>query len=406
MMSQSFMVSISQSLANKLDVILEKWKEKVREDAKIESSKNLSEPALQNLIPEVLKAMVSALDYPEDDDFEVVAQASLGHAVERAENGYDAEEIAREYRFLRQTIFSALEEDFLKLTPQQSYRAFRIIDAAIDQASAYCFQRFVKERTKKLEQIQQQLTQTNEELTRLLNLSQQSFSQLAHEFKTPLNSIMAYSQMLLRQQQGKTESDALNIDRIERVLRSSRQLLEMVNNSLELSRVEAGTATLKLIEVDVQSTLVTAIETIEPLAQKKGLELRIFSDLAPERVVTDLSRLQQILINLLSNAVRYTDDGSISISCETLPENKWLLSIRDTGIGISPEDREKIFQPFSRVGVNIAPEREGSTGLGLAIVAQLVKLLQGEIHMISEVGDGSEFSVVFPIEVSVTNPES
>lgn len=394
-MSQAFMINISQIFVSKIDLILELWKEKVRHDSKIESAKKLSEPALRDLIPKVLESMGTALDRSEDDDFDMLAQASLEHGINRHENGYDAAEIAREYRLLRQTIFSALKSDLVKLSPQESYRAFRIIDAVIDQASAYCFKQFVGERTKKLEQLQQQLTQTNEELNRLLSLSQESFSQLAHELKTPLNSIMAYSQLLLRQHQAKAEEDPISIDRLERVLRSSRQLLELVNNSLELSRVEGGKAQLQLISIDVRSAIVTALETIEPLAQAKGLQLVVESDRAPTQVKTDLSRLQQILTNLLSNAVRYTDRGVITVTCVELPDRKWSITVKDTGIGIAPENLNRIFQPFSRLLTDSSESRDGSTGLGLTIVSQLVKFLQGEIQVASELGQGSEFTVIF-----------
>lgn len=401
--NSAFMENISQAFARKLDEILENWKLKVRLDTKIENSKNLSEPALTDLIPLVLEAMTTALNESEEDDFEIVAQASLEHGVNRFEHGYDAAEIAREYRLLRQVIFSVLKDELLELPKAEYYQAFRIIDAVIDQASAYCFHQFVEERTRKLENLQQQITSNNEELTRLLSLSQESFSQLAHELKTPLNSIMAYSQLLLRQQQAKPEEDSITIERIGRVLRASRQLLQLVNNSLELSQVEAGKTQLKLMKLDLNSVIAATVETIEPLAQAKELSIIISNDRAPEQVITDLSRFQQILINLLSNAVRYTETGSITVICESLTDDKWLLSIRDTGIGIAPENIERIFQPFSRVAQQVSQQAEGSTGLGLTIVSQLVELLRGEIEVVSQIGKGSEFSIIFPLKVTPNN---
>lgn len=401
--NSAFMENISQAFARKLDEILENWKLKVRLDTKIENSKNLSEPALTDLIPLVLEAMTTALNESEEDDFEIVAQASLEHGVNRFEHGYDAAEIAREYRLLRQVIFSVLKDELLELPKAEYYQAFRIIDAVIDQASAYCFHQFVEERTRKLENLHQQITSNNEELTRLLSLSQESFSQLAHELKTPLNSIMAYSQLLLRQQQAKPEEDSITIERIGRVLRASRQLLQLVNNSLELSQVEAGKTQLKLMKIDLNSVIAATVETIEPLAQAKELSIIISNDRAPEQVITDLSRFQQILINLLSNAVRYTETGSITVICESLTDDKWLLSIRDTGIGIAPENIERIFQPFSRVAQQVSQQAEGSTGLGLTIVSQLVELLRGEIEVVSQIGKGSEFSIIFPLKVTPNN---
>ena len=109
-------------------------------------------------------------------------------------------------------------------------------------------------------------------------------------------------------------------------------------------------------------------------------------------------RLQQILTNLGSNAIRYTESGCVIIVCQTLNDRQWLLSVSDTGVGISPENQAKIFDPYFRVSANQSPTPD-STGLGLAIVGQLVKLLQGEISLESELGVGSTFTVILPMEV-------
>jgi len=121
--------------------------------------------------------------------------------------------------------------------------------------------------------------------------------------------------------------------------------------------------------------------------------------LAPEKVLTDSLRLQQIVTNLVSNAIRYTERGKIQLICQKLGENQWAIAISDTGRGIAPEDQTRIFEPFFRVGSDEQPYLPDSTGLGLAIVAQLVKLLQGKIELVSQVGVGSTFTVIFPLEI-------
>jgi signal transduction histidine kinase len=402
------MQAISQVLADKTDLIFEQWKEKVRQDRQIDSAKELSESALANSIDEILDALIKALSYSEDNEFEVIAKASFEHGRLRANQGYDAAEIAREYRLLRQVIFSNLESELIEGSTQQQNRAFRLINAVIDEAISDCFTQFVQERTDALEQVQQQLALTNQELTRLLQASQESFSYLAHELKTPLNSIMGYSQLLLRQQERQTPEVATQIKKpnpLERVLSSSRQLLRLVNDALEISRFEAGKVKLRLNRIEVKAVVNSAVEMIEPLARAKELALEVNCDRAPSQVVTDAFRLQQIVTNLLSNAVRYTDEGSIRVECATLPEGKWSVAIADTGIGIPRELQGKIFDPYSRAFSDDEHQREGGTGLGLAIVSRLVNLLGGDITLESEAGEGSTFTVTFPLELTVKEEE-
>jgi hypothetical protein len=119
---------------------------------------------------------------------------------------------------------------------------------------------------------------------------------------------------------------------------------------------------------------------------------------SPEIVMTDPLRLQQIVTNLLSNAIRYTDSGTVQLTCQMLPEHQWSIAVSDTGVGIAPEDQSRVFDPFFRAE-NSGIQVPDSTGLGLAIVSQLVKLMQGRIELVSQVGVGSTFSVILPLEV-------
>jgi signal transduction histidine kinase len=400
------MVTPSKVLAEKADFIFKEWKEKVRKDRKIQSSKDLPDTALGNSMPELLESMVTALDSSEDDDFEVIAKASLEHGRLRAAQGYNAAEIAREYSLLRQVIFSALEPDFIKDENQVQARSFFLINAVIDEAIAMCFNQFVEEQTQELNHVQNQLKLTNQELTRLLRGNQESFSYLAHELKTPLNSIMGYSELLLRQQQKNTSEAPKSSTHIERLLRSSRQLLRLVNDCLELSRYDAGKIELRLASIAVVPIIKSAVEMIEPLAQEKNLHIEVDFQEAPGEVMTDAFRLQQIVTNLLSNAVRYTDTGSIKVHCATLPDQNWLITVRDTGIGIAPESQKYIFEPFSQPFAGSKQARAGSTGLGLAIVSRLTKLLKGEISLTSTLGEGSIFTVTFPVNLTINDQKA
>ncbi|MBD0340951.1 MAG: HAMP domain-containing histidine kinase, partial [Microcoleus sp. Co-bin12] len=340
----------------------------------------------------------------QSSDIKVIIEASLDHGFLRAEQGYDAAEVAREYHLLRQVIFSQLEAELLAGTTADVFRAFRLIDAVIDEAIAQCFNSYVAQRLQELQQIQTQLKLTNQELNRLVSVNQENVYHLAHELKTPLNSIIGYSELFLRQGKWQPEiKDTLpGIEHIERVLRNGRQLLRMINDTLELSRANAGKIKLNLQRTNVQSVINTVVEMMQPIADAKGLKLAVTSDCAPTQVIADGQRLQQILINLLSNAIRYTESGSIELSCRCHGEANWAIAITDTGIGIAPEDTKRIFDPFfqaGEAGKQLFPTE--STGLGLAIVSRLVSLLQGKIELVSEIGVGSTFTVILPLEVKI-----
>jgi signal transduction histidine kinase len=398
------MLNVSQIIAEKTDSIIEQWIEEVRKDRRIESSENVSDTALGDSLPRLLKSMAAVLEQS-PEDFKVIAEGSLEHGSLRARQGYDADEIAQEYGLLRRIIFSVLAPHCLNGSPEEIIQTFVQIDTVLDEAISLCFKTYMQERLQELEQIQSQLTLTNQELTRLFEASKDQISYLAHELKTPLTSVIGYSELLLRLQQQNLNADSTptSVRSIERVLQGGRHLLRIVNDALELSRYESAQIELNLEFIDVRCAIATASETIEPLAQSKDLQLKRNYDCAPTQVLTDPFRLQQILTNLLSNAVRYTDAGLIQVSYQTLPGDKWSLTVTDTGIGIAPEDQERIFEPYSQAFFNKGRQHSEGTGLGLAIVARLVKLLQGEIHLVSEVGIGSTFTVTFPITIQIDN---
>jgi signal transduction histidine kinase len=394
------MVDLSQLLSQKTDSIIEQWVAAVAHDRQIPTTDQLSRVAIRDHIPYVLEALTTVLSQTANSDIETIANASLQHGLQRAEQGFEPTEIAREYHLLRTIIFSNLRDGLLQGTTEEAWRAFSLVNAVVDAAVAECFRSYVDQRLQELDQLQHQLTLTNQELNRLLRMSQENLSHLAHELKTPLTSIIGYSELFLRQQRQVEVKDAVpNLEHIERVLRNGRQLLGLINDALELSRYDAGELKLRLIPTDVCAVIQTVIELIQPLAVSRGLELRVDDQQAPQQVLTDPLRLQQIILNLGSNAVRYTETGSIMIGCTALGDTQWVLTVADTGIGIAPEIQEQIFEPFFRGNALEQAQLPDSTGLGLAIVHRLVKLLQGEISFTSAMGMGTTFQVVFPLKI-------
>ncbi len=391
-------------LADKTDTILKNWIEAVRQDRNIETADALPHSAIENHIPHLLAAMATVLSQYQHSEIKLIIEASLDHGFLRAEQGYDAAEVAREYHLLRQVIFSQLEAELLAGTTTDVFRAFRLIDAVVDEAIAQCFNSYVAQRLRELQQIQTQLQLTNQELSRLVSVNQENVYHLAHELKTPLNSIIGYSELFLRKEKWQSEiKDTLpGIEHIERVLRNGRQLLRLINDALELSRADAGKIKLHLRQTNVLSVINTVVEMMQPMADAKGLKLTVTSDCAPKKVIADGQRLQQIVTNLLSNAIRYTESGSIELSCRRAGESHWAIAITDTGVGIAPEDTNRIFDPFFQAGeAGKQPFPSESTGLGLAIVSRLVTLLQGKIELVSEIGVGSTFTVILPLEVKI-----
>ena len=397
------MKDFSQLLQDKTQTILKQWVEAVRQDKKISSTNNLSRTAIENHLNDVLSALATVLSQYQDDQIQALVQASLHHGTLRAEQGFDAAEIAREYHLFRNVIFVTLEQELLQASAQEVMRAVRLIDMVLDEAIACCFQTYTKQRLTELEQLQNQLSLNNQELTRLVRANQDNLSILAHELKSPLTSIIGYSDLFLRlQRQQSNEKDSItHLEHVERVLRSGRLLLHLINDALEISRYDAGQMKLQAEPTNVHELITNVYEMLQPLADNKNLQMGVDCDRAPEEVVTDPLRLQQIVTNLVSNAIRYTESGTVKIKCETLGIDKWTIVVYDTGIGIEPEDQAQIFEPYFRIASGTKSFLPDSTGLGLAIVSRLVRLLQGEISLASQMGVGSTFTVTLPLKVEV-----
>ncbi len=433
-------MDFSQVLAEKTDTILDKWVAAVREDRRIESADDLSYTAVKDHIPDVLKAMVTVLSKHQDNDIQSIVTASLQHGAIRAEQGFDPAEIAREYQLLRTVIFDTVQADLLTGIPLDIIRSMRLIDAVVDEAIARCFKSYVEERLRELQQLHSSLTLHNEELARLVAANQVYLSQLAHDLKHPLTSIIGYSDLFLRQQRRKTEVENTytNLEHIERVLRNGRQLLRLLNDVLELSRYDAGQVKLQLALTNVHELINNVCQMLEPLATEKNLKIVTDCDRAPKEVITDSFQLQQVVTNLISNAIRYTESGTINIKCQLLDNDKkaiapilpsdvltenptlvvrenwaavpekpldnrtyFAIIVSDTGIGIAPENQAQIFEPYFRVSSANKSYLPDSTGLGLAIVSRLVQLLQGQIHLVSQLGVGSTFTVILPLQIEI-----
>lgn len=221
---------------------------------------------------------------------------------------------------------------------------------------------------------------------------------ISHELRTPLNAIIGYTDLLLL---------GIPLDlaeptrhQVERIRNASDGLLQLVEEVLSFSRIEAGKEDLRVSPLDLSELLRACVSMIEPMAAEKSLELGLDLPDAPIQLVSDERKIRQIVTNLLSNAVKFTEDGGIYVSA-TADDASIRVDFRDTGIGIPTEHLEHIFDPFWQVE-HASTRRFGGTGLGLGVARKLARMLDGQLEVRSELGTGSVFTLLLPIRLPLS----
>ena len=229
---------------------------------------------------------------------------------------------------------------------------------------------------------------------------------MSHELRTPLNAIIGYSEMV---QEGLLDDGlARHVPDLEKITAASKHLLTLINDVLDLSKIEAGRMMIVPATFDVAPIVAEAAASVRPLLEQNRNSLRVEGKETLGSMDSDSTRLRQVLLNLLSNAAKFTEDGAVTLLCRRMPTaagDALHFVISDTGIGMTTEQLTRLFQPFSQADASTS-KKYGGTGLGLAISRQLCRLMGGDISVDSELGKGTSFTVRLPAESTTRTVDS
>jgi signal transduction histidine kinase len=223
---------------------------------------------------------------------------------------------------------------------------------------------------------------------------------MSHELRTPLNAIIGFTRLVKRRSE-----DVLpqrQVDNLDKVLTSARHLLDLINAILDLSKIEAGRVDVEPVTFDVANLMDACLQTVRPMVESE--QLRLVKEIEPDLplLFTDRDKVRQILINLLRNAIKFTEAGTITVTAQR-QDGMLVLAVADTGIGIPEQELGRIFEAFRQVDGS-PTRRRGGTGLGLSTSRHLARLLGGDVAVESTVGVGSTFTLTLPIRYEVDPP--
>jgi len=268
-------------------------------------------------------------------------------------------------------------------------------------------------RTRELEDEVLQRKQAQEELLKAKQVAEEAsraksifLANMSHELRTPLNAIIGYSEML--EEEARDSKDTKNIQDLQKIQFAGKHLLALINDVLDLSKIEAGKMPLHLEPFDVRVLITDMVATLQPAIEKNGntLQVRVADEV--NTMHADVVKVRQILLNLLSNACKFTDHGSIAVNVDRRLEGteEWIrFEISDSGIGIAAKQKDNLFKEFAQADTSIS-RKYGGTGLGLAISYKFVQLMKGRIAVASELGHGASFTVELPAQVKIDGADT
>ncbi|HYN21531.1 MAG TPA: ATP-binding protein [Thermoanaerobaculia bacterium] len=251
----------------------------------------------------------------------------------------------------------------------------------------------VREATAELAEQNELLRRQAFQLEQASAAKSQFLANVSHELRTPLNAIIGYTHLLLEGVSG--DMNRPQREKLSRLDSNARHLLSVINDLLDLARIESGKMPVQLETVVLPELIDEVMTEVEPLIDSSVVVTQHIPSSVPE-ILTDRQKVKQIVLNLLSNALKFTPQGSVSIRLDYEPEKEWIsIAVADTGIGISEENQKTIFEAFQQADSSYA-RRQGGTGLGLTICRRLASILDGQIALVSRLGEGSTFTLVLP----------
>lgn len=257
-----------------------------------------------------------------------------------------------------------------------------------------------KQAEAEIKRMNEDLTAARDEAMAASQSKSQFLANMSHELRTPLNAIIGYSEMVAEELDEAGETAVL--PDLNKINSSARHLLALINEILDLSKIEAGKAELFIEEINIVALVKETAEYVRPLIEENNNVLAIECDQNIGSMKSDLTKIRQTLFNLLSNACKFTENGKIILSVQrrTGAPDKIIITVQDSGIGLSAEQQQKLFQDFSQADASTT-RKYGGTGLGLAISQRYCQMMGGEISVESAPGKGSIFTVILPREISV-----
>jgi len=312
--------------------------------------------------------------------------------------GFDDEEAGLE-------AIRAGSEDYLVKGSGLEYTLVKTIRYAIERKKSKAN---LLEAKHELEQTNARLMQTTEKANKLAqeaekaNVAKSQFlANISHEIRTPMNAIIGFGEVLAEEPLAETQKGYVNL-----ILDSAKRLLLLINDILDFSRIEAGRMTVEKTECDIQELVANIESLMRPEATAKNLEFDVVCEQNASLLIqSDKLKIHQCLINLVSNAIKFTEQGKVRLTVDAITQNDEQFikfEVSDTGIGIPADKHEAIFEVFTQADGSMT-RKYGGTGLGLAVTRQLAKLLGGSIEFVSEAGKGSKFTLLIPADVVCTS---